>query len=221
MKMENFKQTPVIRNAQIIAALLVHAYGAEEGEFTDYSIIAKNAEGEIRANTFGGSDTKETDIIEGVIRDVMSLLIRGGILECNRYDEGRGRISYGQGTGIRVSHQAERVLELEPATPADPNEHYPYYGSDEVDAIVDRMGGIGFYVMNDHNSHLGHDYLSFSFSGDVTPDNILAAQELDNLFMASAEVRSGIIAASFGDGSVYLEMGESDLGYKDHEGALN
>ncbi|WP_312809309.1 hypothetical protein [Agrobacterium cavarae] len=219
--MTEFKQAPAIRNAQIIAAILVNTYGAEEGEFTGYHEVAKSAEAAIRANTFGGSDTSPDDIIELNIMDCISLLIRGGILECNAFDEERGRISYGKGTGIRLSKRADRVMSREPATLADPNENYPYYGSDEVDAIVDRMGNIGFYVMNDHVSPLGHDYLSFSFGGDINSDNLLAAQELDNLFMSSPEVRAGIISASFGDGSVYLEMGEADLGYKDHEGALD
>ncbi len=218
--MQHFDQSPVIRNAQITAAILVHTYGAEPGQFASYFTIAKNVEAEIRANTFGGSDTAPDDVVEGNIRDNISMLIRSGIIECNTYDESRGRVVYGTETGIRLSNRTERVLATGPAVAVDPGEHHPYYGSDEVDAIVDRMGNIGFYVMNDYNSHAGHDFLSFSLAGEITAANLLAAQELDNLFMSSPEVRAGIIKASFGDGSVYLEMGEADLGYKDHEGAL-
>ncbi|MBB3977392.1 hypothetical protein GGQ64_002598 [Rhizobium azooxidifex] len=212
------KLSPITRNAQTVAAILVHAAGRN---FVPYDVVATNVEAEIRAGTFGGCNLEPDEQIQGVIMGITSRLIRCGLLECNRYDEPRGRVSYGQNTAIRVSDAMSICLEQEAYRIADPAEDVPYFGSDVADALVERMGNVYFKVMNSAGLHTQKDHLSFTFGNDITFENIAAAQELAHLFDTDVEVRKGIVARCFADGAVYLDLGDADLGFKDHDSALN
>lgn len=212
------KISPIIRNAQIVAATLIHAAG---GDFVPYDVVANNVEAEIRAGTFGGNDLEPDEQIQGVIMGITSHLIRFGLLECNRYEERRGRVSYGHDTAIRISDTMSIFLEQEAYRIADPVEDTPYFGSDAADVLVERMGNVYFKVMNSAGPHTRKDHLSFTFGEDITLENIAAAQELAQMFNTNAEVRKGIVARCFADGAICLELEDADLGFKDHENALN
>lgn len=212
------KLSPIIRNVQTVAAILIHAAG---GDFVPYDVVASNVEAEIRAGTFGGNDLEPDEQIQGVIMGITSRLIRSGLLECNRYDERRGRISYGQNTAIRVSNAMSICLEQEAYRIADPTEDAPYFGSKIADELVERMGNVYFKVMNSAGPHTRKDHLSFTFGKDITLQNIAAAQEFAKLFEADTDVRKGIVARCFSEGAVYLDLEDADLGFKDHDNSLN
>jgi hypothetical protein len=210
--------SPVLRNAHIVAYLLIGAYGNDDGELADYHAVASWVENEIRGHKLAGVAPAQDEVISHLIMDITSTLIRAGLLECNTFDPKRGRISYGNSTTIGVSEHVDSLLEWEPLVPVDPSEPYYYYGSPEVDALVDRMGPISFFVLNDPVSS---DSVCFDLSGDISAKNLEAAVELRNLFISSAEVRRGIVNALFNEGSVYLEQSDADLGFTDHDNALS
>lgn len=207
--------SPVLRNAHITAYLLIGAYGNDAG--TDYYTVASWVENEIRGHNLAGVAPAQDEVISHLIMDITSSLIRAGLLECNTFDPKRSRIRYGNDTKIGVSEHVASLLEWGPLVPVDPSEPYYYYGSAEVDALVDRMGPISFFVLNDQVSS---DTICFDLSGEISAENLEAAVELRNLFNSSADVRRGIVSALFHEGSVYLEQSDADLGFKDHDNAL-
>lgn len=106
--------SPYIRNIQTVAAIIIHANGEE---FVPYSIVASNAEAEIRAKTFGGNDLATEEIIEGVIMSITSELIYAGIVECNTFDNVKREITYRHDTAVRLSISFSECLDLDASRP--------------------------------------------------------------------------------------------------------
>lgn len=216
--MKAIKFSPEIRNMQIVSSILLNTYGADE--LTSYSIVANAVEEDIRTSKIIGIAPAEGETIDCVIMTMTSVLIRSGILICNTYDASRNRVRYGANTAIGLSIAMDNVLQMQGSFLTDQNEDYPYYGTSEADTLVEKMGNISFSVMNSANDTTKQDHLSFVFTGDATPANIAAAQELDHLFNSSVEVRQGMVRAAFQDGSIYLAREDADLGFLDRECAF-
>ena len=109
------KFSPVVRNAMIASYLLIHAYGADDGQMISYFIVARNVEAEIRGSSLAGVAANDNEIIEGQIMAMTSALIRAGIIECNTYDAASGTLIYRESTEIRLSLDIEAALDALPA----------------------------------------------------------------------------------------------------------
>lgn len=210
--------SPEYRNMQIVSSILLNTYGAEG--LTKFSTVCDAVDTDIRSSNLAGVAPVANEAIERVIMSITSVLIRSGLLICNTYDRERGRITYSAETAIGLAPVLDAVLQLPGSFPADPSAHNPYYGTDEADKLVQRLGNIDFCVMNSASDGAKADRLSFTFHGTVTVDNIAAAQKLDDLFNGSIEVRQAMVRAGVQDGSIYLAMEDADLGFRDHECAL-
>lgn len=199
--MSEFPSNPSERNSSIIALIMKHLHAA--GAPLEYTVLTSIVR----------DDTGLTEVeVNGTIIDTLFALIGGGIIACSTRDSARQRTALGFGTMLSLPDRMQSLMSQTNGKLAEPGQ--PYYGTKEIDDLVNACETLGFYICNYPDS--GKCTLTFSINPghDVTPQMIEAAQELTRRFDEDEDVRQAIIDVDLSDGGCFVSAGDSDLGFR-------
>lgn len=196
-----FPSAPSERNSAIVALVLKHLH--EAGVPVEYTALKNDVRDE----------TGLTEVqVDGTITSTCFALISGGLVKCSWHDEKRNRTMLGFGAMLGLSRQMKHLMAQTNGVLADPDE--PYYGSDEIDALVEAAGDLTFDVINHPEDYNVGLVFSIRPGDEITPENIAAAQELTRRFDSDEAVRDGIINAQLSEGGCYVAATDCDLGFR-------